>query len=185
MYFVWSERWHHLVMIVWIAMRISLWLYRAAGGWNTWTLLVWFKNHLTGHLKDNCLDTLTPAISTVKSLFTEMGPGSIVTCCPFYQGRAVEAVEGASTRCPGETLCATLALCCIITWTLGPCWLACTIHIYRWWQYSSLTVIRNLCPLCSESLIIPKSPYIWWKFHFQIIAADDGVRQGRAAVSLA
>ena len=29
------------------------------------------------------------------------------------QRLGVEAVEGASTRCPGQTLCATLALCCV------------------------------------------------------------------------
>ena len=31
------------------------------------------------------------------------------------QRLGVEAVPGASTRCPGETLCATLALSCIFT----------------------------------------------------------------------
>ena len=106
--------------------------------------------------------------SNTESIFTHeawVTISSVVTGLQVCQRLGVEAVEGAgpipgaSSRCPGQTLCATLALfCAIVPWTLGPRWLPCTRHNTDDWEYEDHT--HHHQESLSTLLWIPDYPQI-------------------------
>ena len=113
----------------------------------------------------------TDSLLTPEACVTWLCPRWIFTWLKVGLGLGVETVQ--ALILPGETLCATLALCCaIVTWTLGPCCLACNTHntvAMIESKMTLLTIIRNLYPLCSEP-IIPGIIIIWREPHHFITA---------------
>ena len=117
----------------------------------------------------------TESLFTHEACVTWLGPRWIFTWLKVGLWLGVETIQ--ALILPGETLCATLALCCaVVTWTLGPCCLACirqsdTVQIVAMIEsiMTSLTIIRNFYPLCSEP-IIPGIIIIWREPHHFITA---------------